>query len=184
VDGAIEAATQATRRFPDLFGGWEQLASILVGKGDVEDLAEVIDRMRESFGDRWEATYYEGMLHLLRGEYGVAAELGEQVLVLHPAEPHVLNLVGGAYAALGVRDRAREAFEASLSSEPHDPVTYVTLGRFELDTFNPQRAAALFTEALFLDPRSTAAMTGLADALTRMGRTERAAEFRARAGAF
>ena len=63
-------------------------------------------------------------------------------------------------------------------------MTYVTLGRFELDTFNPQRAAALFTEALFLDPRSPAALNGLADALSRMGRAERAAELRARAGTF
>src|SRR5262249_34748618 len=184
MDGAIEAATQATRQFPDLFGGWDQLASMLVRKGDVGGLADVVDHMRENFGERWGATYYAGMLHLLRGEYAVAAELGERVLTLHPTQPHVLNLVGSAYAALGVRDRAREAFEASLSSEPRDPVTYVTLGRFELDTFNPQRAAALFTEALFLDPRSTAAMNGLADAMLRMGRSERAAELRARAGTF
>jgi spermidine synthase len=183
-DKAIAAAKDATHKFPDLYGGWDQLASMLVRKGDIAGLAEVLDRMRETFGERWETSYYEGMLHLLRGEFAVAARLAEQVLSLHPHEPRVLNLTGSAYAALGVRDRAREAFEASLSNEPRDPLTYVTLGRFELDTFNPQRAAALFTEALFLDPRSTAAMNGLADALSRMGRTERAAELRARAGTF
>jgi spermidine synthase len=183
-DKAIEAATDATHKFPDLYGGWDQLASMLVRKGDSAGLADTLDRMRETFGERWETSYYEAMLHMLRGEFQVAARLTEQVLSQHPTEPRVLNLAGSAYAALGVRDRAREAFEASLSNEPRDPVTYVTLGRFELDTFNPQRAAALFTEALFLDPRSTAAMNGLADALSRMGRTERAAELRARAGTF
>jgi spermidine synthase len=181
---AIEAATNGTRQFPDLFGGWDQLASMLVRKGDVAGLAGVLEHMHADFGDRWETNYYEGTLHLLRGEFGAAARLGEQVLNQHPTEPRALNLTGSAYAALGVRDRAREAFEASLTSEPRDPVTYVTLGRFELDTFNPQRAAALFTEALFLDPRSTAALNGLADALSRMGRHERAAELRARAGTF
>jgi spermidine synthase len=183
-DRAVEAATTATRQFPDLYGGWDQLASIQIRKGDATGLADTIDHMRANFGERWETSYYEGTLHLLRGEFGVAARLGEEVLGQHPTEPRVLNLTGSAYAALGVRDRAREAFEASLSSEPRDPVTYVTLGRFELDTFNPQRAAALFTEALFLDPRSPAALNGLADALSRMGRVERAAELRARAGTF
>jgi spermidine synthase len=184
IDRAIEAATTATHQFADQFGGWDQLAGMLVRKGDGPGLAGVLDHMHADFGDRWETSYYEGTLHLLRGEFGAAARLGEQVLSQHPTEPRVLNLTGSAYAALGVRDRAREAFEASLTSEPRDPVTYVTLGRFELDTFNPQRAAALFTEALFLDPRSTAALNGLADALARMGRQERAAELRARAGTF
>jgi spermidine synthase len=183
-DGAIEAATQATRQFPDMFAGWEQRASLLVRAGDVPRLADVLDHMETTFGDRWETSYYEGTLHLLRGEFGAAARLGEHVLILRPTEPRALNLTGAAYAALGVRDRAREAYEASLNSEPRDPAAYVTLGRFELDTFNPQRAAALFTEALFLDPRSSAALNGLADALARMGRNERAAELRARAGTF
>jgi tetratricopeptide (TPR) repeat protein len=184
LDRAIEAATTATQQFPDLYGGWDQLSSLLVRKGDAAALADTIERMHANFGERWETTYYESSLHLLRGEYAVSARLGELVLSQRPGEPRVLNLVGSAYAALGVRDRAREAFEASLSSEPRDPITYVTLGRFELDSVNPQRAAALFTEALFLDPRSTAALNGLADALSRMGRGERAAELRARAVAF
>ena len=183
-DQAVAAASEATQQFPDRFGGWDQLASILVRKGDAATLAATIDQMRTAFGERWETSYYEGMLHLLRGEYAAAARVSDDILEQHPAEPRVLNLAGSAYAALGVRDKAREAFEASLSSEPRDPMTYVTLGRFELDTFNPQRAAALFTEALFLDPRSPAALNGLADALSRMGRAERAAELRARAGTF
>ncbi len=184
IDPAIEAATQATRQFPEMFAGWEQLASLFVRTGDVPRLSDVIDHMGANFGDRWETAYYTGMLYMLRGEFGSAARMGEQVLTLRPTEARALNLSGAAYAALGVRDRAREAYEASLSSQPRDPATYVTLGRFELDNVNPQRAAALFTEALFLDPRSPAALNGLADALARMGRSERAAELRARAGSF
>jgi tetratricopeptide (TPR) repeat protein len=183
-DRAIDAATHATRQFPDMFAGWEQLASLLAHAGDAARLSEVVDHLTAHFGDRWETTYYTGVLHLLRGEFGSAAHMGEQVLALRPTEPRALNLSGAAYASLGVRDRAREAYEASLSSEPRDPATYVALGRFELDTVNPQRAAALFTEALFLDPRSPAALNGLADALSRMGRSERAAELRARASTF
>src|SRR5262249_20214214 len=131
IDQAIQSATDATHNFPDLYGGWDQLASMLVRQGDVDNPAGVLDRGRQSCGARWETSYYQGMLHLLRGEFAAASRLAEQVLTQHPTEPRVLNLAGSAYAALGVRDRARDAFEAALANEPRDPQPYVTLGRFE-----------------------------------------------------
>lgn len=183
VERALETAQLATTRFPDIFASWDQLATVAAEAGRADTMSTTIVQMQTLFGDRWETRYHTARWHLVRGEYAEAARLGEGVLEARHGDPRALALTGAAYAGLGVRDRAREAFEASISSDPRDPAGYVSLGRLELDTFNPQRAAALFTEALFLDPRCQPALNGLADALARMGRPERAAELRARAGA-
>ena len=81
-----------------------------------------------------------------------------------------------------VRARARDACEACIQADPADPGSYVQLARLELDSLNARRAAELYSEALVLNPRLPAALQGLADALTRMGRADRAAELRALAG--
>jgi spermidine synthase len=182
-DAALLTAEVATRQFADVFASWDQLATVATDAGREQPLADALTRMQTLFGDRWKTRYHAARWHLLRGEYAEAARLGEGVLSTRPGDPRALALAGAAYIGLGVRDRAREAFEASISSDPRDPIGYVSLGRLELDTFNPQRAAALFTEALFIDPRCAPALTGLADAFVSMGRPERAAELRARAGA-
>lgn len=182
LEPAMETARIATARFPELFAAWDQFAAAATEAGREPDLSTAVTHLEMNFGDRWETRYHAAHWHLLRGEFAEAARMGEAVLTSRPTDPRALTLTGVAYANLGVRDRAREAFEASITSAPRDPANYVSLGRFELDTFNPQRAASLFTEALFLDPHYAPALRGLADALARMGRPERAAELRARAG--
>jgi tetratricopeptide (TPR) repeat protein len=181
-DGAVEAATAATRRFPDAFESWQQLATLFADRRDETQLAQTFESMQAQFPDRWETRYFEAMLSLLRGEVSVAVNLGEQVLKERASDPRTLSLLGTAYARLGIHARARDALEARIQSNPRDPDSYVQLARLELDTYNPPRAAALFSEALVLDPRSPSALRGLADALSKMGRADRAAELRARAG--
>jgi tetratricopeptide (TPR) repeat protein len=181
-DGAVDAATAATRRFPDVFEAWQQLATLFADRRDETRLAQTFESMQAQFPDRLETRYFEALLALLRGEVTVAANLGEQVLKERASDPRTLSLLGMAYARLGIHARARDALEARIQSNPRDPDSYVQLARLELDTFNPPRAAALFSEALVLNPRSPTALRGLADALSKMGRADRAAELRARAG--
>jgi tetratricopeptide (TPR) repeat protein len=180
--GAVDAATTATQRFPDAFDGWQLLATLAADRRDEQELARVIEASKAQFPDRWEVRYFAAMLHLIRDEYNEAARLGEEVLKERSSDPRTLALVGTAYARLGIRARARDAFEACIQADPADPGSYVQLARLELDNMNAPRAAELFGEALVLNPRLPAALQGLADAFTRMGRPDRAEELRALAG--
>jgi spermidine synthase len=178
--GAMTAAEEAIQRFPGVPEGWEQLASVLADVGDVDRLGIVVRQLEGRFPDQWETAYYAASLHFLRGEFQTAARLGERA-IQDREDARLLNLLGAAYASLGLRDRARHSFEASLTQDPRDPASYINLARFELETFNPRRAASLFAEALILDPRSPDARQGLADALVRMGEGGRASVLRAAA---
>jgi tetratricopeptide (TPR) repeat protein len=74
------------------------------------------------------------------------------------------RLVGSACATLGRRDCARAALDASLRANPRDASTYLNLGQFCLQSGSPQEAADYFAEALTVDPSSSAARDGLAQA--------------------
>jgi spermidine synthase len=180
--GAVDAAAKATHQFSDAFDGWELLATLAAERRDELELARVIEAIEAQFPDRWEVRYFTALLHLIRDEHAEAARLGEEVLKERASDPRTLAMVGIAYARLGIRARARDAFEACIQADPADPSSYVQLARLELDSMNARRAAELFSEALVLNPRLPAAVQGLADALTRMGRADRAAELRTLAG--
>lgn len=87
--------------------------------------------------------------------------IGEHAASLRTSDGRALNLVDAARGSLGDRDGARRAFEASLTRDPRHPASYVNLAQLELETSNAGRAAALFSEALVLDPASIAARQGL-----------------------
>jgi spermidine synthase len=180
--GAIDAAAKATAQFPDAFAGWELLATLAAERRDQHELSRVIEASRAQFPDRWEVRYFAAMLHLIRDEYAEAARLGEEVLKERASDPRTLAMIGAAYAHLGIRARARDAFEACIQADPADAGSYVQLARLELDSRNARRAAELYSEALVLNPRLAAAVQGLAEALTQMGRADRAAELRTLAG--
>lgn len=180
--GAVDAATRATQQFPDAFAGWELLATLAAERRDQYELERVIQAIKAQFPDRWEVRYFTAMLHLIRDEYAESARLGEEVLKERASDPRTLAMIGTAYARLGIRARARDAFEACIQADPADPGSYVQLARLELDSLNTRRAAELYSEALVLSPRLPAAVQGLAEALTQMGRPDRAAELRTLAG--
>jgi spermidine synthase len=176
-DEAIAAAIRARDVAPDRSDALEQLASVYADAGADRDLGPIVDRLEQT-GSVSAAKYYRATLHFLRGEPGRAAQLAEQVVATDPSDGRAHNLLGAAYASLGLRDRAGLAFAAAARARPDDPSGYVNLGTFELDGGNPGAAERYFAEALTLDPTSVAAITGLANALDQQGETERAARLR------
>ena len=125
-----------------------------------------------------ETLYHAAALHFLHQQYTEAAALGERVVARDPNDARTHNLLGAAFASLGQMDQARRSFQASVRANPRDAVTYVNLGLLELQAANWAAAGGHFAEALTLDASSTAALTGLADALERQGETERAENLR------
>ena len=177
-DDAVAAARQALSIEPSSPAAREQLASLFGDLGDAASLEPIVRLMESVDPESSETLYHAAALHFLHQEYAEAAALGERAVARDPNDARTHNLLGAAYGSLGQMDRARRSFRASVRADPRDAVTYVNLGFLELQAANWDVAAGHFAEALTLDATSTAALTGLADALERQGETERAARLR------
>ena len=177
-DAAVAAAREALSLDPSSPTAREQLASLFVDLGDAASLEPIVRLMERTDPNGSETLYHAAALRFLHQGYTEAAALGERVVAGDPDDARTHNLLGAAYASLGQVDQARRSFQASLRADPRDAVTYVNLGLLELQVANSAAAVRHFAEALTLDPGSTAALTGLADALERQGETARAASLR------
>lgn len=174
-DEAIRWAEEARAIAPASPVPLEQLASIYMDVQDVDRLASIVAILTRDAPDRPDTRYYEAALHFLRGDFPRAAALAERFVAEHQTHYRGQNLLGAAYGTLGQTERARRAFETSVKVNPREPLTYVNLGIFELESGQPAAAARSFAEALVLDPQSVGALSGLAEALARQGHTDRAA---------
>jgi Flp pilus assembly protein TadD len=163
-DGALALANEALRLAPDAARAGEQLASIIADAGDGARLGPLADSLAARFPDRPDPQYYRATALFLSGKTEDALAVARRVTERHPDHARAQNLLGAACATLGRRDCARAAFEASLRANPHDASTYVNVGRFCLQSGSPQEASSYFAEALTIDPSSSPARDGLAQA--------------------
>jgi tetratricopeptide (TPR) repeat protein len=175
---AAEAAARALRHDGAHVGALTQLASVQADAGDAEGLAQTVGRLRTLAPAAADTQYYDGVLAYQRGDFRAAAARADETLAAQPGHARALTLSGAAYASLGHLDRARKTFEAAVAATPDDPAPYVNLGQLELSVWNARRASDWFTEALAVDPTSTAARDGLATALERRGEHARATRIR------
>lgn len=167
IDEAAALAFDAVQRAPDSLRAWEQLASVLADAGDVERLQPVVARLRRDAPASEITRYYTAVLLFLEGRTALAAAEAEALVRLNPRHARGQNLLGAALASLGERDRARDAFLASLRADPNDPATYTNLATLEMQAGNRRAAARRYAEALMVDPTSEQARRGLAEALGR-----------------
>jgi spermidine synthase len=163
LEGAVQTVGAALEHHHESAAAWAQLASVLADLGDAERLTQAVAEIERRAPGSWEALYYAATAAFLTGDLSRAVELGDRASSLsRDGDGRAFNLVGAAQATAGNGEAARRAFEASLGRDPRDPATYVNLARLELESGNPRRASALFSEALVLDPLSSHARQGLA----------------------
>jgi spermidine synthase len=179
-DAALLIAADAVDIDPANREAREQLASVVAARADAVRLEPVVQTMVRDDPERPGTLYYLAVLHFLRGELRDAIAVGERVTATDPRNARAHNLLGAALARFGLRDRARAAFQASLAANPADPSALANLGMFELEAADANGAAALFAEALLLDPHNQPALAGLTEALIRLGEGERASRIRPR----
>jgi tetratricopeptide (TPR) repeat protein len=172
--GDYSAATEPLRPFltsgmPDRHA-LEQLASIFADSGDASLLQAVVGDLQRVAPDSEPALYYAASAHFMSNRPAEAVAVAERLREKNGRHARCLNLLGAAYAALGRTADARKAFEASVAADPHDATAYANLGTFELQAGHPSVASDYFAQALTLDPNSTPAQQGLAEALSALGR--------------
>ena len=164
VDRAIEIAEEACRVAPGTPAALEQLASILADVGDVERLEPVVGELQRAAPRRAATEYYAGAARYLRHDLPAALSLMRRATTIDPGYAAAHNLTGAIEATLGHTVEARRALETALRLDARDAATYVNLGLLEMSADNRAAAAAYFAEALSLDPKSTAARAGFAQA--------------------
>ena len=164
-DEAAERAQEVVAAEPENPRGPELLASILADAGAVDRLRPLVARMQQTYPDREDTLYYAAMVSFLSGDLPEAIARAERVVRMNPRSALAYNLIGSASASLGDRDRAREAFRASLEANPREASTYVNLGLLDLESGNPDGALAYFVESLTLDPNDQRARANLSAAL-------------------
>jgi spermidine synthase len=167
---AVEAAQEALRLTPDDPRAAEQLASVFADLSDGERLSSLSDAMMARFPDRTDSTYYRATALFLSGKTEDAAALARRLVDAHPEHARAQGLLGAACAALGRRECAKAAFDASIRGNPRDPSGYINAGAFQLQMANPSSAADYFANALAIDPTSSAARNGLAQARVQLAR--------------
>jgi tetratricopeptide (TPR) repeat protein len=160
-DQAIAQAQAVINRVPTDPRGAEALASILADAGRLDRLVPLVERLRQTRPDRDETWYYAAMASFLAGDLPATVSHAEAAVRINARHAPALNLIGSASAALGRRDRARQAFEASLAVNPRESTTYANLGLLEMTAGNRDAALAYFVESLSVDPSDTAARDGL-----------------------
>jgi tetratricopeptide (TPR) repeat protein len=161
---AVEAAHSALRLAPDDPRAAEQLASVLADLNDRERLTSFSEAMMARFPNRPDAAYYRATALYLNGHTDAAISLARRVVSTNPDHARAQELLGAACAASNQRDCAQAAFEAAIRVNPRDPSGYVNAGALQLQMANPSAAASYFASALAIDPSSTNARNGLAQA--------------------
>ena len=177
---ATDTARAAVLTAPNDARALEQLASMFAERRDadaLQRLASIVDQLAPT---RNVGLYTRARLAYLHGDFARAAQLGDELAALDPANATALSLVGSSRAALGDHERARRALESARRLKPQDPIVLTNLGTIELRTANPAAAAERFSDALFVSPTLPAALDGLATALEQQGDTARAAAIRRR----
>ena len=98
------------------------------------------------------AKFVRGMEALAQADFPSAIELFEQIVVEDPRHAPAWSQLGVCYLETRQLDRAREALNRSLRSDPEDADVHYLLGNAEGSFGRLGEAAACYRRALELDP--------------------------------
>lgn len=129
---------------------------------------------------RW--VYSRGIIARMQGNANAARSYFEQALALDPDYLPIRMAVAGQHVEQGDLEGARKLLTDYVAKDQKQAIVYAMLGDVDL---RQQRYAVSIEHtkrALDLDPKATKLYTQLAEAYSRMGDSNAAAQMRARAG--
>ncbi len=94
----------------------------------------------------------------------------------HPDDINVLGLLGAVLLKLGRAGEAKPVLEEAIRLEPAFAKPYEDLGMLYLSEDNAEQAVQYFDDAIRLDSNQASTYSGLAKALSRVGKAEAAAK--------
>src|SRR5213595_1205713 len=121
---AIESRAPIRRSWRSSGRALEQLASVLADSRNDAALEQLTALLVRTGATRPVTLYAQMRLAHLRGNFQQAAVFGESLASTGADKENAArnaNLLGIAYDSLGDTDRARQAFEAALTTAPRSP---------------------------------------------------------------
>jgi GWxTD domain-containing protein len=121
--GEIAEAESAFRQAvaagsPNLVSANWKLATVLLYSRDADEALALLEPLAESYGSEPEVTEGLGLAYYMKGNFSEATRYLEHAITLRPPDAPLLNALGDSYQNLGQHEKAREAFERSLSLNP------------------------------------------------------------------
>ncbi|HXT69152.1 MAG TPA: tetratricopeptide repeat protein [Vicinamibacterales bacterium] len=169
--GDFDGAEAVLRPFTEAgssVGVIEQLASVFADAGTPNRLSAAVAGLRSLSPAAEPTAYFAAVLEVMTGRPNEALRIIDDLRRHGGVRARDLTVEATAHAALGRRDDARRSFQAAVAAAPREASRYENLAVFEADSGNDRAAAALFAEALILDPASPVARNGLDAALRRL----------------
>jgi serine/threonine-protein kinase len=110
-----------------------------------------------------------GQIRTLEGRNAEAVSALHQVLAVDPRNDAAYQGLAKAYAALGLPEKADEAWQKAISLRPNSVDVYNSVARFYLDRANFPKAVENFRKAHNLAPQNASIMSNLGAALLYAG---------------
>ena len=110
-----------------------------------------------------------GRVRLMQEKYPEAVAEFEQVLAIDPESEDAYHGLAQAYAAMGLTDKAVEAWRSDIALHPNSVDPYNQLGKFELNRGDYGAAVANFRSALNLSPNDPSILSDMGAALGHTG---------------
>ena len=114
------------------------------------------------------------------GEYQRTMDLCEQCMFVNPGNPRIPLLLAESYLQDGKSEKAILILSQHIASEPTSVQALELLGTAYLNMRDYENALAQFKRVLAFSPNSRDAFYGLAQASTKLGRSEEANKYMAR----
>src|SRR5208337_1756921 len=98
------------------------------------------------------SAYDQALQYRVLGMMSEAAEACRAVLRQNPQHAGALRVLGDIASGSGNVTEAVELFTRAIRAEPHNPIAYGELGRFQIALKRPAEATAALRHALEIDP--------------------------------
>ena len=151
-----------------------QTASELFHSGRPDQAASILEDVRRSDPNQFDATHGLAIIYAMGGNLDAAIPLFESAVAIRPGEAEAHYNLGNALKDKGRLDEAIASYRLSLEINPNEESSFVNLGLLLMNKGELQGAADCYRRALEINPRLAIAQNNLGTILKMLGNDEEA----------
>ncbi len=144
--------------------------------GKLDPAQTICTKLISHYPDYVAALHTLGLIYSDRGQHQEAVEYLARAAMYAPSNWNILTALGGAYLSVGATEMAEFTLERAKAINPNEATIYATLGELHREQQDYEMAVHAFQWACELDPRLSAARSGLGLTLIHLGKLSEAAK--------